>query len=90
MVNLGQVPAPGQDKPIVDVPAAKQIIDILGLLADKTKGNLDAAEKKLLDGLIYDLRIKFVDVSKQARDDAKAQTDSASTPTAAKTPTDSD
>ena len=66
MVNLGQVPAPGQETTTVDLPAAKQIIDILGLLKEKTEGNLDEAEEKLLSGLVYELRIQFVDAQKLA------------------------
>jgi hypothetical protein len=40
------------------------MIDILGMLEDKTRGNLDEAEEKLLTGLLYDLRIKYVDAQK--------------------------
>ena len=65
MVNLGEVPSPEGDEVHVDLPAAKQIIDILGILAAKTQGNLDEAEEKLLQSLLYDLRIKFVDAQKK-------------------------
>ena len=61
MINLGEVPAPDGQKPPIDLDAAKQIIDILGLLQEKTAGNLLEAEEKLLSGLVYDLRIKFCD-----------------------------
>jgi hypothetical protein len=37
------------------------LIDVLGMLETKTKGNLDEAEGKLLASLIYDLRVAFVD-----------------------------
>ncbi len=65
MVNLGEVPRPDEDKTAVDLPAAKQIIDILGVLAEKTRGNLDEAEDKLLHSLLYDLRVKYVDAQKK-------------------------
>ena len=67
MVNLGQVPVPGGDETetAVDLAAAKQIIDILGVLEEKTRGNLDDAEDKLLHSLLYELRIQFVDAQKQ-------------------------
>ena len=65
MVNLGEVPRPDDDKVAVDVDAAKQIIDILGVLAAKTRGNLDEAEDKLLHSLLYDLRVKYVDAQKK-------------------------
>ncbi len=61
MVNLGQIPPPGGERPQIDLPAAKQIIDILGILDEKTRGNLDDSEAKLLKSLLYDLRVKYVD-----------------------------
>jgi hypothetical protein len=65
MVNLGQVPAPGESKTIVDLTAAKQIIDILGILEEKTRGNLDESEQKLITSLLYDLRVQYVDAQNQ-------------------------
>jgi hypothetical protein len=65
MVNLGQLPPPeGMEAPM-DLAAAKQIIDILGVLEEKTRGNLDESEDKLLASLLYDLRVHYVDA--QAR-----------------------
>jgi hypothetical protein len=64
MVNLGQVPAPDEAAPRVDLAAAKQIIDFLGILEEKTRGNLDASEEKLLQSLLYDLRVHYVDAQK--------------------------
>ena len=64
MVNLGQVPPPDGEKAAVDLPAAKQIIDILGVLEEKTRGNLDDSEEKLLKSLLYELRIHYVDAQK--------------------------
>jgi hypothetical protein len=58
MAHLGQ----GHDKK-VDLPMARQTIDLLGLLEDKTKGNLDAEEAKLLDSLLQDCRARFVEIS---------------------------
>ena len=72
MVNLGEVPEPGGERRGSDLPAAKQIIDILSILQEKTKGNLDSAEDKLLCSLLYDLRVKFVDASKAASKAAPA------------------
>ena len=45
--------------------AAAQMIDLLALLQDKTRGNLDPAEAKLLDDLLYDLRMRFVQAQQQ-------------------------
>jgi hypothetical protein len=64
MVNLGQVPVPDGGEKLFDLAAAKQIIDILALLEEKTRGNLEDAEEKLLRSLLYELRIQFVDAQK--------------------------
>ena len=47
-----------------DLPLAKQTIDMLAMLEQKTRGNLDAAEEQLLTGVLYDLRLKYVDATK--------------------------
>jgi hypothetical protein len=65
MVNLGRVPEPGSDTLQVDLAAAKQLIDILGVLEEKTRGNLDENEDKLLTSLLYDLRVQFVDAQSE-------------------------
>src|SRR5262245_16633891 len=59
LVHLGEMPAEGKRER--DLPLAKQTIDLLALLLEKTKGNLDEAEDNLLRSLLYDLRIKYVD-----------------------------
>jgi len=61
MVNLGKVQPPEGMASAVDLAAAKQIIDILGILEEKTKGNLTDSEAKLLGSLLYDLRVQYVD-----------------------------
>ena len=48
-----------------NLAAAKQMIDILSLLEEKTRGNLTAEERQLLDQLLYELRLRFVEASKQ-------------------------
>lgn len=58
---LGEIPDPVDQSTRVDLEGARQIIDILGVLRDKTKGNLDAGESSLLDSALYDLRMKYVD-----------------------------
>lgn len=65
LVNLGRLPPPdGTAPPRPDLPAAKQIIDILGILEEKTRGNLDDSEDKLLKSLLYDLRVQYVDAQR--------------------------
>ncbi len=61
LVHLGEIPDPLEKKIVTDLGAAKQMIDILGVLNDKTKGNLDASETRLLESILYDLRLKYVE-----------------------------
>jgi hypothetical protein len=61
MVHLGLVDGPDGHRQKIELAAAKQMIDILGLLENKTRGNLTEAEDKLLKSLLYDLRVQFVD-----------------------------
>ncbi len=65
MVNLGKVEGPEGEQTEPNLPAAKQMIDILGILDEKTRGNLDESESKLLSSLLYDLRVQYVDAAKQ-------------------------
>jgi hypothetical protein len=61
LIALGKMPAPdGQNHPL-DLETAKHLVDVLAMLEVKTKGNLDEAEKKLLQSLVYDLRVAYVD-----------------------------
>lgn len=59
MVHLGQAPHP-DGATATDLPLARQTIDILALLRDKTEGNLTDDERRLLDEMLYDLRLRFV------------------------------
>lgn len=63
-VHLGAVPNPATGKQERDLNLAKQTIDILGLLQDKTKGNLSSEEERLLQHLLYDLRMTYVELDK--------------------------
>ena len=60
LLHLGEVPDPVTGKTEKDLPLAKQTIDILGMLQDKTRGNLTADEGKLLENLLADLRWRYV------------------------------
>ena len=63
--HMGQLP-PTEGGPCeVNLPLAKQTIDILGLLQDKTRGNLSRDEVQLLENLLADLRMKYVEASKK-------------------------
>lgn len=60
LMNLGLL-GEGDDMPPPDREAARHVIDTLAILREKTQGNLTADEQRLLDGLLYDLRLKFVE-----------------------------
>jgi|SRR5687767_9650842 hypothetical protein len=64
MCALGAMPAPGGETMALDLDAAHHLIDVLGMLEEKTKGNLDESEQKLLQSLLYDLRVAYVDAQK--------------------------
>ena len=61
LAHLGEIPDPIGKQVATDLPAAKHMIDILGILKDKTKGNLDKTEAGLLDSILYDLRLRYVE-----------------------------
>ncbi|MDR1607707.1 MAG: DUF1844 domain-containing protein [Deltaproteobacteria bacterium] len=64
-LQMGEKGPDGQTLPNApNLPAAKQLIDLLGVLEQKTKGNLDAEEEALLRALLYDARLKYVSLAK--------------------------
>ncbi len=63
-MHLGEIPDPVAPAG-PDLSAAKQMIDLLGILRDKTTGNLEPAEEQLLSSMLYDLRMRYVEVSRQ-------------------------
>ncbi|MFN0136491.1 MAG: DUF1844 domain-containing protein [Phycisphaerae bacterium] len=58
--GLGLLQMPGGERVPPNLEVAKHFIDILQVLEDKTKGNLNAEEKKFLDTTLYELRVQFV------------------------------
>lgn len=65
-VHFGDVPDPVTGETIpANLPAAQQMIDILSLLEEKTRGNLTAEERQFLDQILYELRLRYVEASKQ-------------------------
>lgn len=58
--NLGELADPVSNKKTKDLKAAKQTIDILGMLKEKTEGNLDGSEKELLEGILSESRMRYV------------------------------
>ncbi|UCC66723.1 MAG: DUF1844 domain-containing protein [Deltaproteobacteria bacterium] len=60
LIHLGEIPEPTTQKMAKNIPLAKQTIDILGFLQEKTKGNLTQEEEHLLNSILYDLRMRYV------------------------------
>jgi len=66
VMHLGDAPNPETQKVEVDLALARQTIDLLGLLEEKTKGNLSGDEERLLTHVLFDLRMRFVEAEKKA------------------------
>jgi len=64
LLHLGELERPGSAGPETDLTMAKHTIDILAMLQDKTRGNLTAEETKLIEGLLFDLRLRYVEARK--------------------------
>jgi hypothetical protein len=65
LLHLGDAPHPNGGKSEVDLPMARQTIDLLALIQEKTHGNLTGAEEQMLTQALYDLRLRFVEVSQK-------------------------
>lgn len=63
LVHLGKMSNPITNETSVDLPNAKYSIDILGILQEKTKGNLTPEESEQLSNLLRDLRMEYVAMS---------------------------
>jgi len=62
LLHLGEIESPLSGKVERDFVAAQQVIDILGVLRDKTRNNLEQGEEHLLDSVLYDLRMRYVEL----------------------------
>ena len=60
LVHLGVMDDPSTGKKVKNLPLAKQTIDILGMLEEKTQGNLTEDEGKMLKNILYDLRMIYI------------------------------
>jgi len=60
LYHFGDFPDPATNKAEKNLTAAKQTIDMLNMLKNKTVGNLDNNEKELLDGILYELMMRYV------------------------------
>ena len=67
-VHFGDIADPNTgDRQQPDLQAAHQMIDLIALLQEKTKGNLTSEEVKLVDDLLYELRMRFVQAQQGER-----------------------
>jgi len=73
MLHLGQAPHPDTNAVESSLPLAKQTIDLLGILEEKTKGNLTGAEERLLTQVLFDLRMLYVEAEKAQKATQKGQ-----------------
>ena len=60
MSHLGEVPDPATGKNETNLDGAKQIIDILCMLKEKTSGNLSREESQMMEHFLYELRMKYL------------------------------
>jgi len=66
MVHLGAAPDPVSGEKRLDLAQAKQMIDLLDVLKAKTAGNLTVGESSMLDDLLFDLRMRYLEAVKRA------------------------
>ena len=63
-IHLGDMPNPDTGETVApNLEGAAQMIEVLGLLEQKTKGNLSAEERQVLEQILYEVRLRFVEVS---------------------------
>jgi hypothetical protein len=65
---LGEITDPQTGQTNRDLVAAKHLIDILGILREKTRNNLAQGEESLLDSILYDLRMRYVELARSRKE----------------------
>ena len=71
MFQLGMMAGPGGERIPADLTSAHHTIDMLGVIDRKTRGNLTPDEGRLLEDVLYELRIAYIEVEKRAASRAK-------------------
>lgn len=79
IMQLGGATHEGQ-QPQVDIMGARQSVDMLGVIAEKTKGNLSADESRLLDSALFELRMAFLEITQALARSAAAKASGAPRP----------
>ena len=60
LIQLGEIQDPFTQKLVRNLPLAKQTIDLIGMLKEKTKGNLTPEEERVIEYVLYDMRMRYV------------------------------
>jgi hypothetical protein len=60
LIQLGEIEDPVSKAVSQNLPLAQQTIDLIGMLKEKTKGNLTSEEEKIMEHILYDLRMRYV------------------------------
>lgn len=66
LIHLGVHADPESGKMTVDLTLARQSIDVLAMLREKTRGNLSSEEEQLFSSILSDLQLRFVEKTKKA------------------------
>lgn len=64
LVSFGDAPDPSSGTASKNLPMARQTIDVLALLEQKTQGNLDGEEERVLEQALYDLRMRYIELAR--------------------------
>ncbi len=64
LVHMGEAPSPETGKTEKNLPLARQTVDLITMLEEKTKGNLSGDEERLIGQVLFDLRMRYVEQSK--------------------------
>lgn len=67
LMHLGEAPDPESGQLGKNLPLARQTIDLIAMLEEKTKGNLTGDEERLIGQILFDLQIRLSELSKTAR-----------------------
>ncbi|MGD0675978.1 MAG: DUF1844 domain-containing protein [Polyangiaceae bacterium] len=64
LMNLGEAPDPETGQLETNLPLARQTIDLIAMLEERTRGNLSGEEERLLGQILFDLRMRYVELTK--------------------------
>ena len=82
-MRLGLIPMGEEAEDPVHLPAARHAIDLLAMIAEKTRGNLSMEEQRLIENSLTELRFRYVQVSEQVAQASAAKASSGATGEAA-------